>query len=342
MAQAFLNLQFHPAQELSQNMFPALRRMTGAPATGCSSREYFLTASAAKTIERNPQILLHQRLYDKDERTVYLYQEQGRDLCAITLETRVKPGSIGSPFTEKVMIAAPEELNGKAEMKKVGLKENYPSLFLPYDLDRARADVEAELRGTASGYRSPDFPNAIYFGSDPFVTYHAFHYLTSHPNPLTGRIAELKHVIDLGSGLGLISFVLSQFLTNDARASGIEFNPALVGWAYRVRKYLQNKLHHDVGRTRFYEGDIRTGHVNARIEDADALIGWFPMNHELSERDLASLFSRMRTGGMVFQLFSQGPLADEETARAFGFREIEIDPEAALPVSIYEKHQDIS
>ncbi|HTY12566.1 MAG TPA: class I SAM-dependent methyltransferase [Candidatus Omnitrophota bacterium] len=326
---------FYPAANFKPKVCPNLNRMTGAPSTGCVSREYWLTDAGARAIEQNPQALLHNRLYDLKENTVYLYSSGGRDICAITTETSVKLGSLDSPFIDRVRVASPEEIEDGVLPESVELHHRYPSIFLPYDLDRIKADVETELRNGQAGYRSRTFPHAIYFGSDPFFTYQVFHYLTTVTNPLSDRISGLKHVIDLGSGLGIISFALSQFISSGARMSGIEFDPLLVSWSYRIRQYLQNRLGHEVGPTRFYQGDIRAGHDNARIEEADAVIGWFPMNHAIKDEELASIFARLRPGGLVFQLNCSGPLVYEDIALRYGFRKLET--EACLPVTIYEK-----
>ena len=218
----------------------------------------------------------------------------------------------------------------------VQLAQRYPTLFLPFDLDGLTAVAEDALRGSASGYKSHEFPKAIYRSSFSFAVYQYFHFLTVYPNKLSAKIDGLKSVLEVGTGLGVISFVLSQLLPK-AKISGLEIDQALVDWQYRIRKLLSSVFGYNVSNTKFYRGDILGEIEHVGLGDFDAVIGCFPLGHNVSNRELIAVFQKLKKGALFFHLFSKVPLPPSKESERFGFRKIPIEADPPVMMNVYER-----
>lgn len=305
-----LPVNLRPAAAYGKGNYPNLRRMTDG-----IRPPYFLTLKAAKQIEAQPVPVLHHRLYDMFEDSVLVYELVGRPICAI------------QTAGERVDLLAPEELPDDANPKVVQVTADYPAPFLPFDLARAKAVVESKLSSLGTGYQAAGFPETIYLGSCPFAAYETFHFLTQDSNGLALRIKGLKQVLDVGSGLGILSFVISRFISNDARIVGVEMDEKLTIGAARIRKYLSAKLGYDVHNIEFYCRNVTSlMGSGVRLEDCNAVMGFFPLGFNISFAELLKIFQRLGKGALVFEMLKVGPLSEIENPEKVGFREI--GPEA--------------
>ncbi len=244
-----------------------------------------------------------------------VYELAGRPICAI------------QTAGERVELLAPEELPEDTAPKIVQVTADYPAPFLPFDLARAKATVESKLSSSERWYRTAGFPETIYLGSCPFAVYETFHFLTQDSNGLASRIKGLKQVLDVGSGLGILSFVISRFISNDARIVGVEMDDKLIIGAAGIRQYLSAKLDYDVHNIEFYYRNVTSLMGSGiRLEDCNAMMGFFPLGFNISFAELLKIFQRLGKGGLVFEMFKMGPLSGIENPEQAGFREIR--PEA--------------
>jgi len=295
-----------PAYSFDLRAYPNLRRMTDGIGPHC-----FLTPKAAERVEARPGPLLQHRLHNMFEERAFVYELAGQPICAIQTDG------------EKVSICAPEELPDAANPRVVQVTADYPAPFLPFDLARAKAMVESKLSSLGTGYQAAGFPETIYLGSCPFAAYETFHFLTQDSNALASRIKGLKQVLDVGSGLGILSFVISRFLSNDARIVGVEMDEKLIIGAARIRKYLSAKLEYDVHNIEFYCRNVTSlMGSGVRLEDCNAVMGWFPLGFNVSFAELLKIFRELGKGGLVFEMLKMGPLSGMENPEKVGFREI--------------------
>jgi len=322
--------ELRPAATYPIKQFPNLRRMTDAPVTGCLSTEYNLTPKGARIVEDLPELLLHNLLYNYHEGLVFVYRHGGQNVGAVLTQKAINPESLDKTFIEQVNICAPEELAPNVDAVRVNLACDYPARFLPFDLNRIKSGIENELAGGGQPYKFAKFPESIYFGSCPLSIYQAFHYLTRLSGEASKKMAGIRRVLDIGSGLGIISFIISQLLAKDALIDGIEINPVLKRGS-EFAKDIILRLGYNVNNVSFREGNILAG---ASI-DYDALIGWFPLGHDVTNSDLLKVFKKLKKGSLVFEVYCNGPLNYDRDLKEYGFRRVEVD--FPLQVAIFER-----
>ena len=304
--------------------------MTDAIPLPGNYKEYFLTTAAARVIERWPEILLHHQLYDRDKRIVQ-YNWRGRPAAVFLTEER-SPREAGF-YKVTVKIYVPSETPSGEKPVIVDLQTDYPARLLPFDLCRTKFLTERLLSNQRLGYQSDRHEEALYLGTNPFATYHTFHFLTRLDNTLRDRLAGVKNVLEIGSGLGLVSFTLAQFLT-DARIHGVEIDQVLVNWSGKVKGTLQEVLGYDLSRVSFFEDDV-LDLKKVRLQDYDLVIGWFPLSREMDDRQLISVLQELRPGALVCQLFSASPLPLEGGTEHLGFRRLRAGKR--LPYNFFER-----
>lgn len=327
-----------PASYYEQGKHPNLWRTTNVPTIGCHLQNYYLTPAAAQTVEKYPQILLHYRLYhrDKDKKVCFYPMGEGQPLCAVQTQGSLsKEGPV-----DNVYILAPEEVPKIKGYREIELASHYPSPFLPFDLGRLIFKAEYLLgreRG-AQDYKSGNHSESIYYSSPPFFIYQIFHFLTYYlKDSLHSKILSIRRILEVGSGLGVISFIVSQFLSQAEEVAGVEIDQNSVNRAYSIRKGLSFQGY-DVSKTRFYRDDIlNLQSPNVKIENYDALIGWFPLAHNFPYDKLIEILKRMKKGGLFFQvLYSDCPFSTKKNNEAKGFRQIKIKADF-FPCYIFER-----
>ena len=302
--------------QYSQREYPLLRRITDARPSSNHQIEYKLTPAAARVIELKPEILLHNRLYDRKTNILYLYQSSDEPLAAVEMDKTLKPRE--KRLLEEVRIYTPAEMPAAAA-NVVELHPAYPVKILPFDLWRLKVAAEKRLAGKNNDYNSAEHRDAYYIGSDPFSTYRAFYNLIRNDNILSERLKQVKMTLEIGSGLGTISFLLRQLLPQ-AIVHGLELDHRLISWAGKNRSSLR-ELGYDVSRVRFFDGDVRN-QKRVRIEDYDLVIGWFPLGRNLSDGHLIAILRRLKPGALFFQYLSASPLPLDESTEEFGFRRL--------------------
>lgn len=334
-----------PASKFSPDRCPRLRRMTDAPPTGAYSINYFFTPKAAAIIEENPEILLHTRLYRREERVFSLYERGDRAICAVLVQLRTLPFSpqfkllplFPMSLIDNIIAFAPEELPEHLGPRKVQLADEYPAPFLPFDLDRIKRGIERRIAigdpNEDGRYASRENPSTIFVSSCPFAVYQTFYYLTHYRKVLASKIAGIRQMLDVGGGLGIVSFIISQLLPH-AQVRSIEIDQKLVDCQHEMKDEL-GKLDYSF-RNAVFTLDNILFLKGCKIEDFDAAIGWFPISASVPNDRFVEVFQRMKRGALLFLLF-KGRLFPQETAETFGFRHIPIESEFPLPVTIYER-----
>jgi hypothetical protein len=125
--------------------------------------------------------------------------------------------------------------------------------------------------------------------------------------------------VEIGSGLGIISFVVSQFLSKDARVRGLEIDSNLTIKANQAQGTLTGKpFDHDLSKVTIQRRDaLRSPDI---INESQALFGWFPIGGVV-DKQVIEAFQALPKGALVFQLFAPTPLS-AENAEANGFRHL--------------------
>lgn len=289
---------------------PNLRRMTDSASSGSLRVQYHLTPEAAKKVVDNPDVLLHHRLFNLGESEI-VYSRGFR----IRVEEKLG-------LYHDVYIS--EDISSGSGVRLDG---SYRAPLLPFDLNTIVTLINERISGDKAGYKSSDFPGAIHHTACPFFTYLAIDALFNRAGELAAKLAGVQKILEVGSGLSVISFILSQ-LTNIREIHGVDIDNVLVDYAdVNMRRVLQNKFGYDLSNVGFTVGDI-TMNNGVRIEDYDALIGWYPLG--VSDKLLLSVFRRLRPGAMVLQLFGGGPVQDGVR----GFNRIDVEE---APVAVFER-----
>lgn len=306
-----------------QGLFPVsrsltVRRLTDSPASGCVHARYFLTGKAAENLKAHPEVLLHNRLYDRNEERNLTYSLNGEDLLSIRMRSELRIGDSKKPFLENVFISSPEENPFNESYEKAEITPPYPSPLLPFDINSIRYVMESQIFAKGGHYTSADAPGALYLSSCPFATYQSLHHLVGLPGEISERIRDIRQAVEIGSGLGIISFVVSRFLARDARIRGLEIDSNLAGLANQAQGYLTDRFKHDLSGVTIQKRDaLRSQDI---ISESQALFGWFPIGG-VADEQVIEAFRALPKGALVFQLFAPTPLS-AENAGTSGFRHL--------------------
>lgn len=328
-------VNIRPACEYTGKKNFNLRRMTDAEfrAPGIISREYWLSPKAAELARNYPEAILHNRLYDREEAGIVLYEKEDLPVCGI--ETRSSWDMEERSGIERVTVRAADECAGEKIGARVKLFDQYPSLFLPFDLRMVLSLVEKELKGGAQEYKSDEFPASIYRGSDPFDVYQSFQILVRH---IRGKLAGIDNIVEIGSGLSTISFIMSLFLSKRCRITSFDHDPLLIIKALQIRKIMEKKYGYDFRAVSFKRMDMFSGEARKLMRRQDAAIGWFPISHRSSDPEVLSLLREMPEGAYFFQMYSTGrPLSILEDNRADGFEEVKVNSPEFFPMTVFRR-----
>jgi len=296
-----------------------VRRLTDSPSSGCVQARYFLTEKAAETLNAHPEILLHNRLHERNEERNITYALNGEDLLSIRMRSELRMGNSKKPFLENVFISAPQENPFSEIYEKAELTPPYPSPLLPFDINSIRFVMETQIFEKGGHYTSADAPGALYLSSCPFATYQGLQHLTGLPGEIAQRIRDIRQAVEIGSGLGIISFVVSQFLAKGARIRGLEIDSNLTIKANQAQGTLKGKpFDHDLSKVTIQKRDaLRSPDI---ISESQALFGWFPIGG-VADEQVIEAFRALPKGALVFQLFAPTPLS-AENAGTSGFRHL--------------------
>jgi len=269
--------------------------------------------------------MLHYRLFNDDANITTLYKSEGKEICGIQTLSEVAE--------EKVLICSPEEIPDGVPVQVAEVKEQYPHPFLPFDLMAAQNLLEEQLKLTDPATRPTSCLGAIYWGANPFDVYRGV-YLAKVK--LGARLAGIKSVLEIGSGLSIIGHVVTQLMPHLDRVSGIEIDPNLRIIAARLTKFLERRLGYDVSRLRLHQGDIFST-TEIGIGDFDAVAGWFPLGLNITNDQMIVLFRGIKKGAMVFQMYDGCPLPSGRDNSDLGFGSIAIDTPHLVPISFFER-----
>lgn len=328
--------RLYQAGALSARRFSDLRRIACAEQGATVARRYFFTARAAENVADHPQVLLFDRIHGHDQGRVVMYEQDGGPLvCKMMGRTDLCLGKAGTVLEENICVAAPDEkILGEPEML-IPFTEDHPFPLLPFDLALARDLMEQDLKGELLGYKSGQYPGAIYRSSCPFDVYQTFLWLAGRAGELSARIQGLRRIMEVGSGLGCASFILSQFLPQAEEITGAEIDPVLAAHSARLKSYLQRKFNYDLSRVSLRRLDIYQ--PTAEIGRYDAVIGWFPMDGDKNGARLLPVLRQLKQGALFFQLYTGCPLSTLEDTPELGFRQIEIRPPHYIAASVFER-----
>lgn len=316
------------ANGFDRHRFPNVRRMLFNEPGGSFSqrqlvspgRRYFLSARAAELVEVHPQVMLYDRLFNHNPNGITVYQVKGEAVCGV----EVRP----EPTEELVLVYAPEEIPEGIPPKTENVTENYPHPFLPFDLLAGQSLIEERLAAGTHGTG-----DAIYMGTNPFDVYRGI-YLANIK--LGAKLAGIKTVLEIGSGLSIISLVISQLMPQTTRVAGIDVDLKLLSHAAQLAKFLERRLGYDVSRLHLHRGDIFSV-TGIRVEDFDAVAGWFPLGLDITSDQMIRLFQKLKKDGWVFQMYDDCPLPTNTDNSDKGFRLVEIDAPPPLPINFFQR-----
>ncbi len=315
----------------SQYDYPKLRRMTAGLPVPNASVAFHLTPEAAARIEEHPQILLHHRLYNMDrKKKAFVYWLEGRAVCALETRNFFPLESIGMSSPGEVNVFTPEETPDDLPRVNVPIEVEYPAHFLPFDLSFIKVETERALP-------TDEDASEIYLGADPFEVYQSFHWLTRFQNSLRPKMLGMRRILEVGSGLGIMSFIISQLLPV-TRVTGVDINSRLVIEATKIRRVLHS-LPYDVSKVGFLSGDIAGLDEPVAVGGYDAVVGFFPLAIEgngVSYAELISVFHRLKKGALVFQLHIEDPLKGSMCESA-GFRKVQFGYYPSFPFHVFER-----
>jgi len=205
-----------------------------------------------------------------------------------------------------------------------------PTSNFPSRLSANKQRVEARLAARGSQYISRQHSEAIYLGIDPHESYSIFQVLSEY---MGDRLAGVRRVAEIGSGLSINSFVLSQLLPQVTEVTGLEIDPVLLNNAKAIKRELEIKFGFALSAVKFKRQDVLT----ADLSDYDALVGWFPLASHISDKQLLQVFRQLRPGALLIQLSNLHPLDAAEDNDRKGFRAIMPDYPGYLPAAVFER-----
>jgi hypothetical protein len=300
--------KFRNASEFRLNN---LRRMTDHSASRGLSVSYSFTNKAAELIDRNPHLLLHDRVYINGAGT-FLYEVKGEPVCAFSSGETQMP--VGGAFHKEVKVCLPEELGDRDRTETISVDGKHRSPLFPFELNGIKRVVETSLRQGEGAYVSKEFPGAVYQGACPFSVYETLHTLMSGSSLVAAKLSSAKRVLEVGGGLSILSFIFSQLNENGSIVHSDDIDPKLVIWANKMQKHLQSRLGYDLSRVRIRQRDV----TKIGIGEYDLLMGWFPIGVPYNQ--LHSIFMGLKPGALVLQFFddSYNPAPLQNGSAGFG------------------------
>lgn len=215
--------------------------------------------------------------------------------------------------------------------RTIDLNTDYPAKFLPFDLLRIIHRSERTLAGRQPDYRSERYKRAMHLVSDPFDTYQTFHFLSRQNGSLADKFASVNKALEIGSGLGQVSFILAQFL-NKAILHGVEIDEKLIEQADMNKRALE-RLGYDLSRANFFQDNI-LALDRAKLGEYDLVIGFFPLSGDMDNFQLIGTLQALRPGTLVCQLLSDVPLP-LSGSDSLGFRRLRTGER--LPYYFFER-----
>ena len=201
-----------------------------------------------------------------------------------------------------------------------------PAKYLPFDLSMLKAEFES-----APGLVDPEDPSTFYFGACPYRVYQSIHLLTTTPNILKDKLLTMKKIVEVGSGLGICSFILSQLLPAVPIIQGVEIDQKLLEASKQMKMRLE-QFEYDLSNVSFFNKDVR----QQAMGDVDCVIGWFPLGEGITSAELVSVFKSLPKGGLVFELYNQYPLNDHNVWTN-GFLRVNLNGLSKIAFHIYER-----
>lgn len=279
--------------------------------------EYSFSPDAAELLGSDQDVLIHHRLFNIDvEGVAHKYEVDGRGELVIYSEMELpdnpRPGRGGDIGRNNVVIVTPEEVREEVELYSVSNINVFPeNKLLPFDIERLVAIFEAMI---GLGYRSKTHPEAIIKNIDPLNIYKSM-FLLSQKNP---ELFMRNNVLDLGSGLGIVSFIISYFMKNGVRVLGADFDKNMVIHSERFRRMLMGQF----GYSFLRNVSFRLANVlEMDVSGFDALAcSWFPITHGIPDHVFVEKYRELPEGALVFQFLSCAPVTRESE----GFVPVEI------------------
>jgi hypothetical protein len=313
--------------------YPALRRMAAPLPPPNFSVDIKLTPEAAERLNKHPEVLLHHRLYNMASLGRDFLYKVGEDaVCVVQTVDFFDLGSLGKPSRGEVLVFAPGEKEEGKQIEEVTLGVDYPSFLLPFDLTMMKAIMEIGPRPPLPRILRGDQSEVIYLGACPFEVYRAFHQLTRFSSDLQAKMQGLHRVVEVGSGLGVMSFVASCLLPR-AEVRAVELDTTLIMQSGQIKSFL-GKNGFKFPNVVLRRGDISDRTV-AEIETADALMGFFPLTQG-EDGWVVEVFQRLPKGALVFQLHHEQPLT-ADNALQLGFKKIESLTYPEFPFYVFER-----
>jgi hypothetical protein len=146
-------------------------------------------------------------------------------------------------------------------------------------------------------------------------------------------MAGLRRHLDLGSGLGMISFVLAALLPW-TEITSLEISKELLLDQPQINTWLERSLGYKFPNIRPKLGNAFDRQM-IKLEDYDSASGWFPMAHSISDRQWIGLLRGLKPGSLFFQLFSNQPLDRNELDPDCSFQLVM--PEPSIAYQVFER-----
>lgn len=306
-----------------KSRYPSLWRIANAPPTGYFLINYRLSQKAAAIIEKHPEILLHFRLYGIKFNKPYVCQIGEEKLLVKSEKNEVEKSA---PVYNITIVTAED-----AEVEKGNVECNISGLWraplLPFDIDRIRFALQQEQMGQGTW----GVNHALNYTADPFDVYRAMHEYVGQAAAHGIHFAEIREVLEVGSGLGAISLIVSQFLP-EANILGVDIDSGLLVSAARLKSQLERDNKYTFPKVKMRRANV----FDLRAEEVakvDLLTGWFPLADNIPDSTMITLFQRLRRGALVLQLENY-PLPPDRDNEANGFQKLNT---ALAPFHIFRR-----